>query len=109
MSGGEADGMRLLQLARRELLEQVLPEISGEARYRVRLIAKAMKIAIQELESGGEPPGEVVAGLAALAGDGGAETPKHLRAALRAGELDGNRDLYDLLNRLSAWRRQNQG
>jgi Domain of unknown function (DUF6285) len=109
MSGGEADGARLLRLARQELLEQILPEVSGEARYRVRLVANAMKIAIEELESGGEPPAEVLEGLAALAGDGGAAPPEQLRSALRAGEMDGNRQFYGLLSRLSAWRQENLG
>ena len=43
--GGEADGLRLLRLARRELLDNVLPTLEGDARYRARLIANAMKIA----------------------------------------------------------------
>ena len=52
--GGEPDGVRLLTLARRELLDNLLPLLEGDVRYRARLIANAMKIAACELQSGVE-------------------------------------------------------
>jgi len=117
MSGGEADGVRLLRLARRELLEQVLPELSGEALYRARLIAKAMKIAAQELQTGPGQGAETTQQLATfaqaragLAGtavrQGEADPQETLRRALRAGTLDGDSALYELLCGLSEQRRR---
>ena len=112
MSGGEADGARLLNLARRELLQEVLPQLSGDARYRARLIANAMKIAAQELVVGAEQDEEVERLLQDFAlsavvevpdrrPDGAAATQAAICAALRAGTLDGDSALYGLLAGLS--------
>jgi len=112
MSGGEADGARLLNLARHELLEEVLPQLSGDARYRARLIANAMKIAGQELTAGRdqtEDTERLLRGFAELAiadtpdttTDGVLPTQKAIGAALRAGTLDGNSAFYDLLASLN--------
>lgn len=113
---GEPTGARLLELARRELLEDLLPQLQGEARYRARLVANAMKIAGQELEGGPAERAETayrLRGLAAAALPGGvdvtamadSEIAATLCAALRAGRLDGQRELYDLLVRLTGERR----
>ena len=114
MSGGEADGVRLLRLARRELLEQILPELSGEAGYRARLIANAMKIAAHELEIGPGLAAETRQQLAAFAAarteageaQGEADVRAAIRSALRAGGLDGDPALYELLCGLSEKRRR---
>jgi len=104
--GGEPDGARLLALARRELLEDVLPQLQGDARYRARLIANAMKIAAAELgegegaEAAAEGLRRIAAGLrvpgrAEPSTD--AEVADALSAALRQGAYDGHQGLYDLL------------
>jgi hypothetical protein len=115
--GGEPGGARLLELARRELLEDLLPQLQGEGRYRARLVANAMKIAARELNGG--PAGRTAGthrlrGLAAAALPGGvdlaalgeAEVAVALCAALRSGRLDGQRELYDLLVTLTGERRE---
>jgi hypothetical protein len=115
--GGEPGGARLLELARRELLEDLLPQLQGEGRYRARLVANAMKIAARELDGG--PAGRTAGahrlrGLAAAALPGGmdlaalgeAEVAAALCAALRSGRLDGQRELYDLLVMLTDKRRE---
>ncbi len=112
MSGGEADGARLLNLARHELLEEVLPQLSGDARYRARLIANAMKIAGLELTAGREQTEDTERLLRSFAESAIADAPdtttdgvlapqKAICAALRAGKLDGNAAFYDLLASLN--------
>jgi hypothetical protein len=100
--GGEPDAARLLDLARAELLNEILPNLDGDARYRARLIANALKIAAHELESGAAGAAATARDLAALSGTG---SPASLREALRAGTLDGDPDLHALLVRLTDRRR----
>ena len=97
--GGEPDAARLLDLARAELLNEILPNLEGDARYRVRLIANALKIAAHELAAGAADQAETARDLAAFAPD------TALRDALRAGALDGDPDLHALLVRLTERRR----
>jgi len=110
--GGEAGGARLLHLARRELLDVVLPALGGDERYRARLIANAMKIAAQELDSGAVFAEETARDIAAFADaelDGKAVDPREnrqrIRDALRAGELDANPAFFELLDNLTRRRR----
>jgi hypothetical protein len=114
--GGEADSARLLELARRELLDSLLPQLEGEARYRARLIAKAMKIATNDLRDGAAEQQKAARQLRDLAGvllpEAGpsgalpeAAVAAALAAAIRAGRLDGQRPLYDLLCRQTEARR----
>ncbi len=113
MSGGQPDGKRLLDLARAELLEALLPELDGAARYRGRLIANAMKIAANELAAGAQPEGAAadrLRGFAARALGRAVAGPEDdcltaLRDALRSGALDGDAALHELLVRLTAGRR----
>ncbi|MGD1876160.1 MAG: DUF6285 domain-containing protein [Kiloniellaceae bacterium] len=106
--GGEPGGARLLALARRELLEVLLPQLDGDARYRARLIANAMKIAAEELEAGAPLDGEaerLLRGFTGKAAGSAAALQVEIAAALRGGKLDGNSDLFDLLTRLTSARR----
>ena len=115
--GGEPDGARLLDLARRELLEVLLPQLEGDARYRARLIANALKIAGHELRDGPTAREETASDLQSFAetalpaaeGVGDRDLARILAAALRAGRLDGHQDLYDLLCRLTERRRASLG
>lgn len=102
--GGEAGGARLLRLARRELLESVLPAVEGDARHRLRLIANAMKIAAREIEVGAAAAEATENDLEAFAGQrlgtavaGPAAARLALRDALREGRLDGDAELFRLL------------
>jgi hypothetical protein len=97
--GGEPDGLRLLDLARAELLNEILPQLEGDARYRARLIANALKIVRHEMAAGAADQAETARDLAAFAPD------TALRDALRAGALDGDPDLHALLVRLTDRRR----
>ena len=116
MSGGQPDGVRLLELARSELLQVLLPELSGDASYRARLIANAMKIAACELAAGQASGAERSDGIAEFAGSvlGQARTPGEgaevaeiaIRDALRTGTLDANAALYELLVEHARRRRQ---
>lgn len=114
--GGEPDGARLLELARRELVETVLPQLDGDARYRARLAANAMKIAGRVLAGEAEAQAETahrLRGAAAAVLPGGtevaalsdAEVAVALCTALRAGRLDGQREFHALLERLTENRR----
>ena len=110
--GGEAGGARLLHLARRELLDVVLPALGGDERYRARLIANAMKIAGQEFDSGAvfaeETARETSAFADAELGGKAAELRENrqrIREALRAGELDANPALFELLDSFTRRRR----
>lgn len=110
--GGEAGGARLLLLARRELLDNVLPNLEGEPRYRARLIANAMHIAAREIEGGAESATASAADLQAFTTDVlgmPAETLEAARAslrdALREGRLDGNAELFRLLEEVTRRRR----
>lgn len=103
-SGGEAGGARLLHLARRELLESVLPAVEGDARYRLRLIANAMKVAAREIEAGAAAAEATANDLEAFAGQrlgtaagGPAAARLAIRDALRDGRLDADAELFRLL------------
>lgn len=102
--GGEPDAARLLDLARAELLNAILPQLEGEGRYRARLIAKALQIAAQELAAGPEDP-EEAALRRDLAAAAGLAPGTPLRDALRSGALDGDPAVHALLLRLTDRRR----
>ena len=118
LRGGEPDGQRLLELARRELLDVLLPQLQGEHRYRARLVANAMKIAARELE-GDRADGAIAAlrrfAAAALPETAGtatltdAEIALELAAALRDGRLDAQPELHAVLLRLTEGRRARVG
>lgn len=104
MKGGEADAARLLSLAQREIAEAILPGLSDDARYRMRLVLNALKIAAAELRDDGDCQGTMLAALAALEAapvDGGAATletlTEGLQALLRQGALDGDEALHRAL------------
>lgn len=78
-------GAELLALARRTLLEELLPSLPDEKRYQALMLANALAIVGRELA---QPRDEDKDGLERLA------------AAIRAGEHDGDGALY---KRLLAW------
>ena len=104
MKGGEADAVRLLSLAEKEIAAEILPGLSADARYRMRLVLNALKIAGAELRDGGDLNTITLAQLqtveTAPQGDG-AETlgamKLRLQVLLRQGEFDGNQALHRAL------------
>lgn len=107
MRGGEPDAQRLLQLAVQEISEAVLPDLSGDARYRLRLVLNAIKTATAELRDG---PGleavrrsQLTALLALSEPTKAAELvdpealEQYFQAALRRGDHDGDPALYESL------------
>lgn len=113
-AGGEPDGARLLELARHELLETLVPLLEGDARYRARLIANALKIAGHELGAGTRARAATARALQAYAeielpaavGLEDTQLPRMIAAAIRAGRLDGQAELHNLLLRLTEGRQE---
>jgi hypothetical protein len=71
------DGAALLDIARRTLLDDIVPGLEGEARLKALMVANALAIALRERQAGG------VAEAAAALGD-----PAALCAAIRRGDHD---------------------
>lgn len=104
MKGGEVDAQRLIHLAVQEIANEILPEISGDARYRTRLVLNALKIASAELRDGGgleTLKRSAYANLLPSASADRQDPPallalieKGLQSALRAGDRDGDAALY---------------
>ena len=69
----QPDGIKLLDLARTAVLDELLPALPDDRRYTARLIANAMAIAARELEAGDAPLRADRAALEKLIGDGGGE------------------------------------
>ena len=96
----------LLETARRTLMEELLPNLPAEHRYRAHLVGAAMATASRELAAGAAPEEEERAALARLLGeDGDLETLNRAFARrLREGGLDGNEEAYAVLTRGNAAR-----
>jgi hypothetical protein len=103
------DATELLEIARRTLLDEVLPRLPGDLRYRALMIANAMAIAAREHAAGDAGASAELARLQALYGE-----PRHvlsgsalhtalsgynqrLAADIRAGRCDGRAGLRDHL------------
>ena len=100
MNDERPDALELLAIAREWLLEQVLPQLAGDARYQGLMIASALAIALRELRPGAvdlEAELEFLHGLydhgAPPAGERVEQALQRLDARLaadlRRGELDG--------------------
>jgi hypothetical protein len=106
VSSEQPGALELLAVARETLLEAVLPQLSGDARYQALMIANAMAIASRELAGGAGQAARELEMLEILYGDEAgpreAEEDDAARAErlgrrlardLRAGELDGGPQL----------------
>lgn len=90
----------LAVLARRTLLDEVLPHVPDAQRYQTLMVANALGIAARELESGAEGRAAIAQAMARLAGEGDAATlRRRLAAAIRSGALDDEPALVPLLRR----------
>lgn len=104
MNGGEADGARLLSLARREIEEQVLPLLSGDARYSARLVLNALTLAEaelrQDLRAEAETGRRLLELLAFEAKAEGSEfrgVERQIQSEIRQGLRDGDAALHEAL------------
>ena len=78
MSGDRPSGAELLDQARQELLEELLPALPRSLVLQARMIASAMAIAARELRRPSDPYQDIEKQLQAL------------KTKIRAGELDGS-------------------
>ena len=107
--GERPDGAALLDLARQTLHDEVLAQLPESARYRARLMGKAMAIAEREMRDGEAPLRAVGAALAALYGEGAPDAAAEradeaverlswwLAAEIRSGRRDGDARVHALL------------
>ena len=94
------DAIELLRIARRSLLESVLPQVPAELRYTTLMVANAMVISEREIAAGDAAAEEALARIAKLLGEVGAsvhhrdlhgalrESNRRLATAIRAGAFD---------------------
>ncbi len=101
MRGGETDIARLLDLARREIAEAVMPQLTGDARYRGRLVLNALKLAGAAIEDEEKLEAlsleQLQATIAASEPLGIEVLEAQLQASIRAGDLDASEALYQAL------------
>ena len=89
-------GAALLDVARRALLDEVAPALSGRQRYVVLMVANAVGIAMREIEGADTTAQAWERALSQIA-DGGEDPLVALVAAIRAGAHDGDPALYEAL------------
>lgn len=92
-------GAELLDLARRVLRDDVASELSGPARYKALMAANAMAIVGRQLAEGTEAEVRILKRLTTILDHDGepADLEGELAKALRAGDLDEDRDVHALL------------
>ncbi len=111
--GDRPSGVRLLELARETLLEDLSAHLPAEQRYIARLVANAMAIAARELRTGDAPQVAARAALETLLGEEPdeaealslAETSDEalqrlnwrLTAEIRSGGRDADPEVHELL------------
>jgi hypothetical protein len=99
-------GADLLDEARRVLLDELLPDLAAEERYKALMIARAMAIAGRELEAGEAPLAAERQRLAALLdGEAALETLQaRLAGEIRDGAWDGDAAAHEALTASARWR-----
>lgn len=106
------DGAELLRQARSVLLDELLRVLPQGRRYDVLMVASAMAIAARELEAGEEGREVERRALEALLGPASEDNiegalgglNRRLAAEIRAGKLDGDPRVHDILDRDAAAR-----
>ncbi len=94
-------GAALLDVARRALLDEVAPALSGRQRYVVLMVANAVGIAMREIEGAEATARSWERALAPLE-QTGQEPLAALVAAIRAGSHDGDATLHEALQGTAA-------
>jgi len=99
-------GADLLVEARRELMEEIFPDIGSENRYKVLMIQRAMELAERELHSDRDIENKLMEQLRLLVDT---DTPESslinmLKQQLRDGRLDASEKLYEILQLIVAFK-----
>ncbi len=96
----------LLHEARRELIDEIFPDINPKARYKLLMINRAMELAEQELDSNHEIENELENRLKCLVEDNNTEMPVAdiLKQQLRNGQFDSSETLYEILQLIIAFK-----
>lgn len=94
-------GAALLDVARRALLDEVAPTLTGRQRYVALMVANAIGIAMREIESADQTAASWERALAALPQTGD-DPLAALVAAIRAGNHDGDPALHEALQGTAA-------
>ena len=89
----QPDAADLLAIARTMLREEVAPGLSGDARFKVLMVANAMAMAIRESEHGADLDAGALADLRSLYEEPDAtaeDLSRRLAQDIRAGRFDGD-------------------
>ncbi len=103
MNTSRPEAGALLAIARQELLDAVLPEVSEALKYQILMTANAMKIAAREIEAGAATEQQVQGSIrklyaALLSGNEGNADEQSLADDIRQRRLPADDErLYDLL------------
>jgi hypothetical protein len=89
-------GPELLAAARQTLVDRVVPQLSGDARFQALMVANAMAIALREARSAGSETAAAVRSVTALAADGDIRS---LTAEIRAGIHDPRAPTHEAVGR----------
>ncbi len=96
----------LLQEARRELIDNIFPDINQKTRYKLLMINRAMELAERELGSNREIENELEKRLKHFVEDSNTEMPvaNILKQQLRGGKFDSSETLYEILQLVIAFK-----
>ena len=99
-------GADLLVEARRELMEEIFPNIGSENRYRVLMIMRAMELAERELHSDRDIENKLIEQLQQMVATDKSEDSLFdiLERQLRDGRLDASEKLYEILQLIVAFK-----
>ena len=89
-------GSALLDVARRALLDEIAPALTGRQRYVALMVANAVGIAMREIDET-ERSAEAWARALAPVGEGADDPLGALVREIRSGRADGDRNLHDAL------------
>ncbi len=96
----------LLQEARRELIEEIFPDINPKARYKLLMINRAMELAERELDSNRVIRDALEESLNHFVEDSNAGVPiaDLLKQQIRDGRFDSSEALYEILQLVVAFK-----
>jgi len=106
MIADQPHGADLLVEARRELMEEVFPDINSEHRYKVLMVLRAMELAERELHSDRDIENKLIEQLQQMVATGKSEDSLFdiLERQLRDGRLDASEKLYEILQLIVAFK-----
>ena len=92
----ETGGAALLDVAQRALVEEVLPELTGPARFAALLVGSALRMAAREIAQA-DALAQTSDEIAMVAREHGWQDPRALVDAVRSGALDADANLHGAL------------